>query len=59
MSSFLSEHIFENPDHTILFDQANLILHDKGIVQYYEEAVEIFCGLVFAKLVSFLIKKKP
>ena len=46
--SALSEHIFNNPlcvclpDHTVLFNQASLISHDKGIVQHYREAVEIY-----------------
>ena len=36
------EHTFNNPDHAISFDQANLISHDKGIAQHYKETVEIY-----------------
>ena len=35
-------HIFNNPDYTVLVNQASLISHDKGFVQHYREAVEIY-----------------
>ena len=34
--------MFNNPDNTVLFNQASLISYDKGIVQHYREAVEIY-----------------
>ena len=34
IESALSEHMFNNPDPTVLFNQANLILHDKCTVQH-------------------------
>ena len=43
VNSSLSEHTFNNPDHTVLFNQANLISHDKGNVQHCGEA-DTLCG---------------
>jgi len=40
--SALAEHIYDHPNHTILFSQASLISQDQGIVQHYKGALKIY-----------------
>ena len=39
--SALVQHIYENPDHLVLFEEATLISTVSGLPQFFKEAIEI------------------
>ena len=41
LDSALAGHIYENPDHLVLFEEATLISTVNGLSQSFKEAVEI------------------